>query len=170
MALTVGTNTYISLADADAYLSATYPATDAKMVAWTTLSDADCEIYLKRAALILDRQAYTGQKAVSTQAMQFPRAIYAPNSSYAASSNYIFDNDWYVQTEVPTEVKYAQVEIAFAEAQGTSSRVQLQREGVKSFSLGKLSESYGSGSVFKMSSPEAYDYLAPYLAGSVRLC
>ncbi len=171
MALTVGTDTYISLTDADAYLAANYLSTDTKLIAWVALTDANCEVLLKKAAKTIDRQAFIGQKKVSTQTMAFPRAYYNwPYSYYTYNTvNLYFDQDWYVESAVTNDVKYAQCEIAITEASGVSDRQQLQREGVKSFSIGKLSENYGSGSANAIYSVEAREYLKPYLAGSVAI-
>ena len=171
MAITVNTDTYISLADAETYISGQYISTDAKYTAWDALSDGDKEILLKRAAKIIDRQPLVGIPATATQAMEFPRAIY---TDYKRRDLPIltthFDSDWYIQTETPDEVKHAQVEIALQEATGNPKRVELQQQGVKSFSLGKLSESYGSGSNNAIVSHEARELLKPYLAGSVSIC
>ena len=170
MAITVNTDTYISLADAETYVSGQYISTDAKYTAWDALSDGDKEILLKRAAKLIDRQPLIGIKAASTQTMEFPRAIY---TEYKRRDLPIltthFDSDWYIQTETPDAVKHAQVEIALTATQDSPKRIELQRQGVKSFSLGKLSESYGSGSDVRILSQEARELLMPYLAGSVSI-
>lgn len=168
--LTIGTDTYISLADADIYLTAQYLATDAKMISWTALSDAQCEILLRRAARIIDRQPMIGEKVTYTQTMAFPRAVYNwPNMNYSEQFTMLYNQDWFVQISVPDSVKFAQCEIAITESVGQSDRQRLQQEGVKSFSVGKLSESYGSGSSSAIYSIEAREYLIPYLAGGVRI-
>lgn len=170
MALTVDTDSYISLADAETYISENYLSTETKRVAWALLTDTNKEILLRRAARLIDRQPLVGLKAVDSQAMEFPRAIY---TDYKRRDLPIitthFDSDWYVQTETPDAVKYAQVEIAITATQAAPKRVELQQQGVKSFSLGKLSESYGAGQQNIMVSQEAREYLKPYLAGSVSI-
>lgn len=169
MALIVGTDSYLLLADADAYLSAHYATTDPLMIAWTALTDANCEAYLRKACQQIDRQPLVGFKAVSTQALAFPRTIYSEYGPAYVNSAYIpYGDNWYVQSSVPAEVLNAQCEIALSLASGISERVELQRQGVKSFSLGKLSETY-SGTQNRVVSQEAKELLAPYLAGSVRI-
>lgn len=155
--LTVGTDSYLLLAAADTYLGEHYATTDAKMIVWTALTDANCETYLRQATLAIDRLPLVGYKAVSTQTMAFPRALYT-----------VQDSDWYIQPSAPDEVKYAQCEIALQLAQGASGRVDLQRQGVKSFSLGNLSETY-SGKQNSIISYEAKQLLAPYMGG-LRVC
>ena len=160
MALVVNVDSYLSLIDADVYLSAHYASTDAKMIIWAALTDANCEAYLRQAALAIDRLPLVGYKAVSTQTMAFPRTIY--------TDSIIQDSNWYIQPSVPDTIKHAQCEIALQLAQGSSSRVDLQRQGVKSFSLGNLSETY-SGTQNSIISYEAKQLLAPYLGG-YRIC
>ena len=100
--------------------------------------------------------------------MEFPRALYTsiPQDIYAPSQTW--PDNWYVQSEVPSAVKYAQCEIAFETASGTSNRVKLQRQGVKSFSLGNLSETY-SGASNSIVSHEAKELLKPYIGGGYRI-
>lgn len=171
MAITVDTDTYISLADANTYVTTNYVSTSAEAVAWTALSDANKEIYLKKATKKIDRQPLRGIKSVSTQTLEFPRAIWSETNreDYPVLHLY-FDTNWYVQTETPQEVKDAQVEEALALAVGIDKRTELQRAGVKSFTLGKLSEQYGSPGNTQLLSHEAKELLLQYLAGSVRIC
>jgi hypothetical protein len=168
MSITVGTDTYISLADAETYVAGQYISTDSKYTAWDALSDDDKEILLKRATKLIDRQPLVGIKAVDSQTLEFPRAIQTDyNRRDLPIVHTYFSSDWYVQTETPDEVKNAQVEIALQYADGVPKRVELQQQGVKSFSLGKLSESYGAGSEHRIISTEAKELLRPYLAGGV---
>lgn len=169
MALIVGADSYISLVDADTYLSNHYIAADPKKVAWDALTDADCEALLRKAAITIDRQPLVGLKATIAQTLAFPRAIYSdfPNYIYQTQA-FINDSNWYVQTSVPTEVKEAQCEIAIESTQTTPNRVKLQRQGVKSFSLGSLSESY-TGSQNNIISQEAKELLSPYIGGGFRI-
>jgi hypothetical protein len=170
MSITVGTDTYISLADAETYVTGQYIPTDAKHVAWAALTDANKEILLKRATKVIDRQPLTGIKAVDSQTLEFPRAIMTDyNRRDLPITHTYFSSDWYLQTETPQVVKDAQVEIALQYAEGVPKRLELQQQGVKSFGLGKLSESYGSGSSQRIVSVEAKELLRPFLAGSVAI-
>lgn len=170
MALVVLTDSYISQIDSTAYVTAHYVTTDIKHTSWDALASDDKDAYLRKAAQIIDRQPFVGVKALLTQAMEFPRAIYT-NGGVAGliSYNLFLGTDWYIQTEVPSAVKNAQVEIALDLMIGISKRTELQRQGVKSFSIGKLSENYGSGKINALPY-EAKELLAPYLLGSVSIC
>jgi hypothetical protein len=171
MAITVGTDTYISVADATTYISENYFATEDKYIAWAALSAGDKEISLRRACRKIDRQRFQGLKAVSTQALEFPRAI---KTDYWLSDyptlNIYYDSGYVVQSEVPDSVKYAQIEEAVSMVSGTSDRVKLQKEGVTSFSIGNLSESYSSGKSsenYSLVSEEAKELLKVWILRSV---
>lgn len=169
MALVVGTDTYISVTDASTYLAANYVSTDAKLTAWTALSSTDKEVLLRKATRIIEQQKIVGFKAYTTQTLAFPRAIWTdivPNDLPVPSQELY--GHWYIQPVVPDAVKYAECEIAI-DLVSPSTRKELQRQGVKSFSLGSLSESYGNGSINSLPY-EARQLLQPYIAGSVAIC
>lgn len=169
MAITVNTDTYISLSDCEAYLAANYISTDAKYVAWIALSESNKEILLRKAAKLIDRQPLQGFKAISTQTMMFPRIIYTDITSNVLNPNAVLQgSNWYIQSAVPDAVKHAQCEIALQLAQGTSERAELQRQGVMSFSIGNLSESFKGGS-YSIPSFEAKELLAPFIGGGFRI-
>ena len=170
MALTVDTDTYITRDDAFEYISDNYPSTDPKRTAWENITQEDQDTYLRRAAKVLDRQPYVGFKAVSTQTMEFPRAIYTDARQYGELvDDFIHRDGWYIQQTVPDNVKFAQVEIALDLANGISKRVELQRQGVKGFSIGKLSESFTEGKPNALPY-EARELLKEYTAGGARIC
>lgn len=165
--LVVGTDTYISAADALTYLQKNYLSTDAKLVAYAALSESDKDVVLRKAAQVLDRQPLAGYKADTTQTMAFPRALYT--TMYIDGNltvNLLQNNSLYIETVVSNAVKYAQCEVAISFANGANPRLDMQREGVKSFSIGSLSESYGSGRDNALPY-EARELLKMYLAGSV---
>ena len=176
MAITVGTDTYITLADADTYISNNYVTTSTEYITWDALTDANKEIYLKNATKKIDRGIYRGIKAVSTQTLEFPRALktFYRREDYP-NLNILLDGDWVIETEVAQRVIDAQVEEAVVlsiDGGTTSKRLELQRQGVKIFQLGDLREEYGSGvattvSTTKLSSVKAKELLEYYLAGSV---
>lgn len=170
MALTVGTDTYISITDATAYLTANYLSTDAKLIAWNALTDGNKEVLLRKATKVIDQQPVAGFKVQASQALAFPRYVYTDVGIRNINALYnVFEGgEWYQQTAVPDAVKYAQCEIAI-DAINPSTRATMQREGVKSFSLGSLSESYGSGRASALPST-AKDLLAPIMGGGVSIC
>lgn len=96
MALVVGTNTYLSRADADAYFSQRLHAGN-----WEGAADADKDKALYMAAAILDRQSYSGAVTSADQAMAWPRAGVVDREGRAIASD-----------SVPEAVKDAQAELA----------------------------------------------------------
>jgi len=170
MALVLNTDTYVTQTDATAYIAKNYITTDAEYINWNALTSDNKDALLRKAAQVIDRQVLTGFKAVSTQTMQFPRTIYTDNGIVGTPyNNSIIGEDWYVQSETPAEVVSAQIEIAAEMTKGTNARAEMQRQGVKSFSLGKLSESY-SGTGNSIISFTARELLKPYISGGVRIC
>lgn len=169
MALVVGTDTYISQSDATAYIEAHYASTSAQAVAWAALSSADKDAYLRKACVAIDRQVLVGIKSVADQVLEFPRALPTECWSDFLPNGYqrYLGTNLYVQTAVPDKVKYAQVEEALTLLVGVSARIDLQRQGVKSFSLGNLSETYGNYDAASLDSYDAQQLLREYVARSV---
>ena len=76
----------------------------------------------------------------------------------------------YPDEEIPETVKEACCEIALALLErGNSQRRKLQQEGVQSFTLGNLSETYTPGAGRGLLSQEAKELLGPWLLGSVNI-
>jgi phage gp36-like protein len=116
---------------------------------WGETSDADKEKALRQATKEIDRQLLKGRKATDTQELAFPR---------------------YPDEEVPEAVKEACCEIALALLErGNSQRRKLQQEGVQSFTLGNMSETYAPGSGRGLLSQEAKELLRPWLLGGVNI-
>jgi len=116
---------------------------------WGETSDADKEKALKQATKEIDRQPLTGRKTTDTQELAFPR---------------------YPDTEVPEAVKEACCEVALALLErGNSQRRKLQQEGVQSFTLGNMSETYAPEAGRGLISQEAKELLRPWLLGGVNI-
>lgn len=159
MSLIVGIDTYISLADAETYISSNYVSTSKEVQVWATLSAQDKEVYLRRSCKKIDSQRLVGMKAVSSQVLAFPRSMYSLNARQYIDQDY-----------VPEAIKYSQVEEAISLILGTPKRLELQRQGVKSFRLGDLYEEYQGTSSNTLISTTAKQFLRPYLAGGVPIC
>jgi hypothetical protein len=114
---------------------------------WGQAYEIEKEKALKQAIKAIDRLPLKGRKADTTQTLAFPR---------------------YPDTEVPEAVKEACCEEALAILErGNSQRRRLQQEGVQSFSLGNMSETYAAGAGKGLLSQEAKELLRPWLLGSV---
>ena len=184
ISIVVNENSYISIADADTYMTNNYISTSTEYTTWNALTDANKEIYLKRATKRIDRQIIRGAKALDTQTLEFPRALltcsrYDPPIT---GVNVNRGRGYIVESEVQQRVLDANVEEALSNSlvdAGTGSnggeRATLQAQGVKSFKLGDLSETYGSGlsSTYNstvLMSQEAKELLKFYSVGGVSIC
>ncbi|HZK24137.1 MAG TPA: DnaT-like ssDNA-binding protein [Oscillospiraceae bacterium] len=140
--ITVGENSYIDIDGADEYFAGRLHAES-----WGQADDETKEKALKQATKEIDRQLLKGRKATDTQELAFPR---------------------YPDTEVPVAVKDACCEIALALLErGNSQRRKLQQEGVQSFTLGNMSETYTAGAGRGLISQEAKELLKLWLLGGV---
>ena len=116
---------------------------------WGQADDETKEKALRQATKTIDRQPLRGRKTDTAQTLAFPR---------------------YPDTEVPEAVKEACCEEALAMLErGNSQRRKLQQEGVQSFTLGNMSESYAAGAAKGLLSQEAKELLRPWLLGAVNI-
>ena len=132
--------------------------------------------YLQRATAAIDNLPFKGttynyldrsSPSSDEQDRQFPRIINGLACDWDDSTS---------EAVVPELVKAACVEEAiglyeFYSSSSDQKRAKLQRQGVSSFSLGDLSESYKAGASRKLKglkSETAYDLLKEYIAGAVR--
>jgi hypothetical protein len=116
---------------------------------WLDASDSDKQATLAMATRAIDRLTLKGRKAALGQSLAFPR---------------------HPDTDVPVAVKDACCEEALALlGRGNSQRRKLQQEGVQSFTLGNMSETYAAGAGGGLISQEAKELLKPWLLGSVNI-
>lgn len=118
---------YVTVEEATEFVTNFYTETDPAYQRWMELSEKGKEIYLRKGFYQIERLPFIGCKKDPTQLTQFPRCF---------------------QEEVPMEVKYAQISQAVGDSDESAAgdaayRLNLQRQGVSSFTIGKLSESYG---------------------------
>lgn len=128
MTLIVGTNTYLTLEEANTYFESRLYNT-----AWLNASAED-----KEKALIM------ACRKIKSIPLSIPEVI-------------------------PENFKNAQCEESVAILEyGNSKRIKLQQQGVKSMSLGDMSESYAGKRI--LLSADAEILLKPYKMGSVPIC
>ena len=142
--ITVGENSYIDIEEADEYFSGRLHAES-----WSGADSETKEKALRQATKEIDRQPIRGRKTDISQSLAFPR---------------------YPDTEIPEAVKEACCEEALALLErGNSQRRKLQQEGVQSFSIGNMSETYITGAGKGLLSQEAKELLRPWLIGVVMI-
>lgn len=124
MALVVGTNSYLSRADAEDIAAGKFgPRVDA----WLALIEDNRDATLMQATADIDGEIWLGDKTSESQALAFPR-----------------DGD----ADIPEYVKAACVEQAMHLALTAASaerREELSRAGARSASIGGITESYAGG-------------------------
>lgn len=142
MSITVGENSYIDNDGADEYFAGRLHAE-----IWEQADESTKEKALRQATRAIDRMPLRGRKTDLHQPLAFPR---------------------YPDTEIPEAVKEACCEEALAILEsGNSQRRKLQQEGVQSFALGNMSETYVAGAGRGLLSQEAKELLRPWLLGGV---
>lgn len=137
MTLTVGTDTYCTLLEANAYFANTLSSS-----VWLAISEPNREIVLKMACRKMENEIYLGDKLDSEQALQFPR-------------NY----------GTPQDIKDAQSELALYLYQNQSNQVlNAKQMGLGSISLGNESYTFTSGgSITNIMSVEAQSLMDKWL-------
>lgn len=157
---TFGQLGYVTLEEADQYVSENYMSTEALRTSWEALEPADRAALLRRSFQIIELLPFVGHKTSPEQLCAFPRCP---------------------STEVPDAVKFAQIEQALiaGDADSTEEAKQYERMwqwGVSSYRIGNLSErlstgAYGIGALRAagVSSPVAARLLAPYIQGGYNI-
>lgn len=146
---------YNTVEEANAYVSSHYLLTDTERVTWDALDDDSKHILLNKSKETIDNLPLRGRKSCVTQEDAFPRDC---------------------ATEVPLQVKYAEVELALSYTDGDSKEIQDQYRkmvdyGISSYSIGNFSESilsYNKNSMsmlYGLVSSEAERLLQPWLGG-----
>lgn len=166
--LTVGTNSYATVAEATAYFDERLWSDD-----WYEFNIDQQAQALITATKAVDRLTFKGRKKSITQVLKFPRCYELiespPTVVYIGNLMESWDGR-YCETDTPEQVKTAVYEEALAILdRGNNERAKLQREGIQSFSLGSLSETYKLSAGRGLLSIEAKELLKPYIAGAVRI-
>ena len=154
---------YVTSEEMDAY-AADRPDSSA----WTGATEADQEDALKYSSSLVDSLLFVGRKYDTDQALQWPRLI-------KVRGGWTVERDTEGDVCIPQAIKDAVCEEILARLSPTDGkRHALQADGVKSFRLGDLSETYGDdlrGGGIKgtpLISWTAYRLLEPYLAKGAR--
>lgn len=107
-------NSYITLTEANTFVEAMISSTD--VVQWTTGTDDTRNRALAAAAERLDRERFLGARATDTQARQWPRTgVRKPDTyvnTYSTGFPFRISDDYYTDTEIPDQIKRAQIELA----------------------------------------------------------
>lgn len=146
---------YSTIEQANVYISNYYGSTDTIRTSWEALSDEDKQVYLNKAEQIIDQLLLKGRPLVPGKA--FPRD---PDSEVSLLKAQEATIELAVQTQGNIEAK---------------ERYNLQKQGVSSYKIGDLSESFkGNGSdlmgVDKFALSIVYPFLKDWLSGGYKIC
>lgn len=107
-------NSYLTLAAAQAIIDGFVQ--DADVTAWASATTDQKNRALFTATQRLDRERFLGARATDTQALQWPRTgVRKPDTyinTYAVGFPFRITTDYYTDTEIPTQIQYAQVVLA----------------------------------------------------------
>lgn len=107
-------NSYLTLADAQAIIDGAVE--DADVTAWASATTDQKNRALYSATQRLDRERFLGARATDTQALQWPRTgVRKPDTyinTYTVGFPFRITTDYYTDTEIPDQVKRAQVSLA----------------------------------------------------------
>lgn len=145
---------YATLEQANTYVASCYSSTNEIRIAWDTLSDEDKQITLNRAEQIIDLLPFIGKPVVKEKV--FPR---------------------YPEPELSIKrVQTATIELAL-QLNGdvkTQERLNLRAQGVKSYKIGDLSETFGDTNVedylLQFATDTVFPFLRNWLSGGYRIC
>lgn len=144
---------YATVEQADEYVEQYYTSTDPLRLAWEDLFDEDKQVLLNRAEQAIDSLPLKGYPLESGKA--FPRAPFQESSVESA--------------------KIATIELALqGQDREAADRRKLQRQGVRSYKIGDLSETFsdtsggGSDEAFVLSIVSKY--LHNWLNGGFSIC
>ena len=143
---------YATVVQANEYVQNYYSSGDSIRLAWEALAEADKLVLLNRAEQTIDLLPINGKPVVENKA--FPR---------------------HPSNEIPTEVTQATIELAVQSSNSEAKeRYELQRQGVRSYKIGDLSESFSEAAVAVGVDAYAYSIVFPFLrkwlGGGYKIC
>lgn len=107
-------NSYLTLADAQSIVDGMVQ--DADVTAWAAATTDAKNRALYTATQRLDRERFIGARSTDTQSLQWPRTgVRKPDTyinTYAVGFPFRITTDYYTDTEIPDQIKKAQVILA----------------------------------------------------------
>ena len=143
-------NSYLTLAAAQLILDGFVQ--DADVAAWASATTDQKNRALFTATQRLDRERYLGARATDTQALQWPRTgVRKPDTyinTYAVGFPFRITTDYFTDTEIPTQIQYAQVVLAVFLHNNTDALGLSGLEDYKNVKIGSIdvtpSNDYGA--------------------------
>jgi len=134
-------NSYLTLSDAQAIVDGMVE--DADVTAWASATTDQKNRALYTATQRLDRERFLGARATDTQSLQWPRTgVRKPDTyvnTYATGFPFRISDDYFTDTEIPDQVKRAQVVLAVYLNNNKDGIGLSGLEDFKSVSIGNIS-------------------------------
>lgn len=133
-------NSYLTLAEAQAIIDGFVQ--DADVQHWGSGNTDSRNRALFTATQRLDRERFLGARATDTQALQWPRTgVRKPDTyinTYAVGFPFRITTDYFTDTEIPTQIQYAQVVLAVFLHNNTDALGLSGLEDYKNVKIGSL--------------------------------
>lgn len=133
-------NSYLTLAQAQAIIDGFVE--DADVQHWNSGNTDSRNRALFTATQRLDRERFLGARATDTQALQWPRTgVRKPDTyinTYAVGFPFRITTDYFTDTEIPQQIKYAQAVLAVFLHNNTSALGLSGLEDYKNVKIGSL--------------------------------
>ena len=133
-------NSYLTLAEAQAIIDGFVQ--DADVQHWGSGNTDSRNRALFTATQRLDRERFLGARATDTQSLQWPRTgVRKPDTyinTYAVGFPFRITTDYFTDTEIPTQIKYAQAVLAVFLHNNTSALGLSGLEDYKNVKIGSL--------------------------------
>jgi hypothetical protein len=133
-------NSYLTLAEAQAIIDGFVQ--DADVQHWGSGNTDSRNRALFTATQRLDRERFLGARATDTQALQWPRTgVRKPDTyinTYAVGFPFRITTDYFTDTEIPTQIQYAQAVLAAFLHNNTSALGLSGLEDYKNVKIGSL--------------------------------
>lgn len=147
---------YATVEQANAYVASYYSSTNNIRIAWEALNEEDKQITLNRSEQLIDLLPFNGKPVDSKQVNAFPRY---PNPELSLERVRTAAIELALQTNGDTE---------------TQDRLNLRAQGVKSYKIGDLSETFNDTNSEDYLIQFALDVVNPFLrnwlGGGYRIC
>jgi hypothetical protein len=160
-------NSYLTLADAQALIDGMVENDD--VTAWASATTDQKNRALYSATQRLDRERFLGARATDTQALQWPRTgVRKPDTyinTYATGFPFRITADYYTDTEIPDQVKQAQVVLAVYLNNNKDGLGLSGLEDYKSVTIGSLSVTSAGASSMATGADRVPPIFERYLTG-----
>jgi hypothetical protein len=160
-------NSYLTLADAQDLIDGMVENDD--VTAWASATTDQKNRALYSATQRLDRERFLGARATDTQALQWPRTgVRKPDTyinTYATGFPFRITADYYTDTEIPDQVKQAQVVLAVYLNSNKDGLGLSGLEDYKSVTIGSLSVTSAGASSMATGADRVPPIFERYLTG-----